>query len=143
MLLSKQQNNFNLSMEVPRMVFVPPFLFFRCHKILGAPLCSFFFPRADNSLCSCWCRSRGPIGVVLDIGLQIKARNVFCLNYLCNFEHSQASQFHCRMKQLHWELQLSLEESLSCCPGLSRHRTSRNLSSWSRHKHLNIIEVIV
>ena len=143
MLLSKQQNNFNLSREVPRMVFVPPFLFFRCHKILGAPPYRFFFPRADNSLCSCWCRSRGPIGVALDIGLQRKARNVFCLDYLCNFYRSQVSQIHCRMTQLCLELQFSFEEFLSCCPDLSRHRTSRNLSSWSRYRYLNIIEVIV
>ena len=75
--------------------------------------------------------------------LQRITPNVFCLNYLCNFEHSQASQFHCRMKQLHWELQFSFEEFLSCCPGWSRRRTSRNLSSGSRHKHLNIIVVTV
>ena len=75
--------------------------------------------------------------------LQRSTPNVFCPNYLCNFEHSQASQFHCRMKQLHWELQFSLEDSLSCCPGWSRRRTSRNLSSWSRHRYLNIMEVTV
>ena len=75
--------------------------------------------------------------------LQRSTLNVFCLNYLCNFERSQASQFHCRMKQLHWELQFSLEDSLSCCPDLCRHRTNRNLSSWSRHKHLNVMEVTV
>ena len=75
--------------------------------------------------------------------LQRSTTNVFCLNYLCNFEHSQASQFHCKMKQLCLELQFSLEDSLSWCLGLSRRRTSRNLSSWSRHKHLNIIVVTV
>ena len=75
--------------------------------------------------------------------LQRSTTNVFCLNYLCNVQRSQASQVHCRMTQLCLELQFSFEEFLSCCPDLFRHRTSRNLSSWSRYRYLNIMEVTV